>query len=101
MTQPQQPPWMTMLQKGAPSLLADSNKLRESIMAEGALSVKVKTLMTLICDALLAHPEGCAGIANRARALGATEEEIAETVAVAYLMGGTPAMVTAAEAFRG
>jgi alkylhydroperoxidase/carboxymuconolactone decarboxylase family protein YurZ len=41
-----------------------------------------------------------ANIANRARAAGATEAEINETVEVAYLFGGTPALVTAVNAFR-
>ena len=76
------------------------NGARESVLADGALSLKVKTLMTMLCDALLAHPEGVANIANRARAAGATEEEIAETVAVAFLFGGMPALVTGTNAFR-
>jgi alkylhydroperoxidase/carboxymuconolactone decarboxylase family protein YurZ len=62
--------------------------------------MKVKTLMTMICDALLAHSDGVAAIANRARSMGATEEEIAEAVGVAFLMGGLPALVTGASAFR-
>ena len=61
--------------------------------------MKVKVLMTMLCDALLAHEDGVKNIANRARAVGATEEEIAETVAVAFVMGGTPALVTGAKAF--
>ena len=56
--------------------------------------------MTMLCDALLAHPDRVANIANRARAAGATEEEIAETVGVAFLFGGMPAVVTAANAFN-
>ena len=73
---------------------------RELIMTDGALSAKVKTLMTLLCDALLAHENGVKNIAERARAMGATEEEIAETVRVAFWMGGLPALVTGTEAFR-
>ena len=34
------------------------------------------------------------------RILGATEEEIAETVGVAFLFGGMPALVTGANAFK-
>ena len=73
---------------------------REFIMADGALSAKVKTLMTMLCDALLAHENGVKNIAERARAMGATEEEIAETVRVAFWMGGLPALVTGTQAFR-
>lgn len=73
---------------------------REFVMADGALSAKVKTLMTMLCDALLAHENGVKNIAERARAMGATEEEIAETVRVAFWMGGLPALVTGTQAFR-
>jgi len=62
--------------------------------------LKVKTMMTMLCDALLGHADGVANIANRARAAGASEEEIAETVGVAFLFGGMPALVTGANAFR-
>lgn len=78
----------------------DVTSLRDHVLVEGALSLKVKVLMTMLCDALLAHPDGVANIANRARAVGATEEEIAETVGVAFVMGGTPALVTGANAFK-
>ena len=98
MTQPAT--WQETLQKDAPELLKLVNAARESVLTDGALSLKVKTLMTMLCDALLAHPDGVANIANRARAAGATEEEIAETVGVAFLFGGMPALVTGANAFK-
>jgi alkylhydroperoxidase/carboxymuconolactone decarboxylase family protein YurZ len=98
MTQPAT--WQDILQKEAPELFNVVNGARESVLTDGALSLKVKTLMTMLCDALLAHPDGVANIANRARAAGATEEEIAETVGVAFLFGGMPALVTGANAFK-
>ena len=98
MTQPAT--WQDILQKDAPELFKVVNGARETILTDGALSLKVKTLMTMLCDALLAHPDGVANIANRARAAGATEEEIAETVGVAFLFGGMPALVTGTNAFK-
>ena len=80
MTQPQAATWQTMLEQSAPDLLKDVASVRESVLADGALSLKVKTLMTMLCDALLGHHDGVTAIANRARAAGASEEEIAETV---------------------
>ena len=100
MTQPQAATWQTMLEQSAPDLLKDVASVRESVLTEGALSLKVKTLMTMLCDALLGHHDGVTAIANRARAAGASEEEIAETVGVAFLFGGMPALVTGANAFR-
>ena len=99
MSQPQPASWQSLLEQNAPELLANVSSVREWVLQDGALSLKVKTLMTMLCDALLAHPDGVAAIADRARAAGATEEEIAETVAVAFLFGGMPALVTGANAF--
>lgn len=98
--QQQRPPYAVALQENDPKLAELVGSGRELIMADGALSAKVKTLMTMLCDALLAHADGVAAISDRARGLGATEEEIAETVRVAYLMGGLPALVTGVNAFK-
>ena len=100
MTLPNPGTWQTVIQDNAPQLYEDVSAVRDHVLTDGALSLKVKVLMTMLCDALLAHDEGVKNIANRARAVGATEEEIAETVAVAFVMGGTPALVTGANAFQ-
>src|SRR3974377_1889421 len=73
---------------------------RDCLLGEGAIPAKYKTLMTLLADALLGHANGVHSIAARARGMGVTEDEIRETVRVAYDVGGTPALVTAMEAFR-
>ena len=94
------PHFMEALEKGDPQLFAQVNSLREFVGAEGALSAKVKTLMSLFGDAILNHPDGVRALAEAARARGATEQEIAETVRMALLFGGLPALVTATRAFR-
>ena len=92
--------WQDLLKNGAPDILKVSEDARDAILPDGALSNKTKTLMTMLCDALLGHDGGVTTIANRARVAGASEEEIAETVGVAFLMGGLPALVTGANAFK-
>ncbi len=92
--------WQAKLGEIAPELLKNVTGLRETVLVEGALSVKTKTLMMMLCDALLAHPDGVANIAKRARELGTSDEEIAETLSVAFMMGGMPGLVTGANAFR-
>ena len=94
------PSWRDSLGKHAPEMLKQMTTLQETVTKDGALSMKTKTLMMMLCDSLLAHPDGVANIARRARTLGASEAEIAETVAVAFLMGGLPGLVTGANAFR-
>jgi alkylhydroperoxidase/carboxymuconolactone decarboxylase family protein YurZ len=100
MTTPKPSPWQDTLRKSTPELFKYYTELQGKIMVDGALSIKMKTLMMLLCDALLAHSDGVAGLSKRARSLGATEAEIAETLAIAFLMGGLPGLVTGANAFR-
>ncbi len=100
MTTPRAVTWQSILEKQAPQTLKQITGLREAVLAEGALSIKTKTLMMMLCDALLGHGDGVANIAKRARTLGASDAEIAETLAMAFLMGGMPGLVTGANAFR-
>ena len=89
-----------LIDEHAPELSAVVANARNSITSDGALSSKVKTLMMMVCDSLLNHESGVTNLANRARALGASEDEIKEALGVAYLMGGLPAMVAGSNAFR-
>jgi alkylhydroperoxidase/carboxymuconolactone decarboxylase family protein YurZ len=89
-----------LIDEHAPDLAAVVANARSSLTSDGALSSRVKTLMMMICDALLNHESGVTNLANRARALGASEAEITEALGIAYLMGGLPAMVAGSNAFR-
>ena len=100
MAQATLPPWIQALQGRDPQFVESYMAQRERILGDGAIPAKYKLLMTMIVDAIQSHPDGVANIANRARGAGATEAEIQEAVEVAYLFGGTPALVTAMNAFR-
>jgi len=89
-----------LLDDNAPELAGIVTNARNSITGDGALPASVKTLMMMICDALLNHEGGVTNLANRARALGASEDQIKEALGVAYLMGGLPAVVAGSNAFR-
>jgi alkylhydroperoxidase/carboxymuconolactone decarboxylase family protein YurZ len=94
------PPWIETLKQRDPEFVASYMSQREKILADGAIPAKYKHLMTMMVDALQTHPDGVTTIANRARAAGASEAEIQEAVEVVYLFGGTPALVTAMNAFK-
>src|SRR2546428_11758319 len=100
MAQPTLPPWIQALQERDPKFVETYMAQREHVLRDGAIPAKYKLLMTMIVDALQTHPEGVATIANRARAAGASEAEIQEAVEVAYLFGGTPALVAPMNEFR-
>ena len=100
MAQPTLPPWIEALQQRDPEFVASYMAQRQRILRDGAIPAKYKLPMTMMVDALQSHPDGVTTIANRARAAGASEAEIQEAVEVTYLFGGTPALVTAMNAFR-
>ena len=100
MAQATMPDWIQQLQQRDPKFAETVLAQREHVLKDGAIPAQYKILMTMVVDAITAHPDGCANIANRARVAGATEAEINEAVEVAYLFGGTPALVTAVNAFR-
>jgi len=78
MAQSAVPEWMQQLQQRDAKFAETYLAQREAILKDGAIPAKYKILMTMIVDAITAHPDGCANIANRARAAGATEAEINE-----------------------
>lgn len=95
MAQSTTPEWLKKLQHHNPEFAEMYTRMRDRILKDGAIPAKYKILMTMIVDAVTAHPAGCAVIADRARSAGASEAEINEAIEVAYLFGGTPALVTA------
>ena len=100
MTTPKAGTWRVILEEFAPDLFKQVTGFQETVLVEGTLSIKTKTLMMMLCDTLLTHNDGVANLAKRARDLGASNAEITETLAVALMMGGLPALVTGANAFR-
>ena len=60
-----------LLDENAPELAGIVTNARNSLTSDGALPASVKTMMMMICDALLNHESGVTNLANRARALGA------------------------------
>ena len=96
----EKPFFVEVLEKNDPSLLAQMQSLQEFAGKDGALPAKIKTLMSMLGDAILGHADGVRAIAARARAQGASEEEIAETVRMAFLFAGMPGLVTGTHAFQ-
>lgn len=93
------PPFMVALEENDSELAQRLDGLRQWVEKDGALSSKTKVLMGLFADALLGHTEGVRAIAGRARAMGASEGEIQETVHMAFLFGGLPGLVSGTFAY--
>jgi AhpD family alkylhydroperoxidase len=86
------------LRAAAPEAMAGFSSLAKAATKPGVLDAKTKELIALgigihaLCD-------GCVAFHTKALVrLGATREEIAETVAMAVYMGGGPALMYGAKA---
>jgi alkylhydroperoxidase/carboxymuconolactone decarboxylase family protein YurZ len=95
----QRPTFMDELRKHDPEFFELVSAVSTKTQEAGALDPKTKTLITLALDAAGSHPEGVRALAARARAIGATEEEIIETVRLAFLGAGIPGLVAGLAAF--
>jgi AhpD family alkylhydroperoxidase len=74
-------------------------ELHRAAVAEGVVPARTKELIALAI-AVIKECDGCIAYhASAAARLGATEDEVAEVLGVALLMGGGPASVWAPRAF--
>jgi AhpD family alkylhydroperoxidase len=86
------------LGRAAPGPVSGFARTHASAVTPGALDRDVKELMALAI-AICTHCQGCVGYhVHDALDAGATREQILETIGVAVMMGGGPALVYGAEA---
>lgn len=89
---------LRQLYRAVPGPMRGFNTLHTSSVADGALPREVKELMALAIG-ITSHCEGCIAFhVHDALAAGATRAQIEETLGVAIMMGGGPAVVFAADA---
>jgi alkylhydroperoxidase/carboxymuconolactone decarboxylase family protein YurZ len=69
-------------------------------MAPGELEPKVKALIAMALDAYANSPAGVKSLSKSARALGATEGEIAEALRIAYYVAGMKTLAATCSAYE-
>ena len=90
----------TELRKLIPETMAGFGAMSKAATQPKVLDEKTKELIALALG-VAAHCDGCIGFHTRTLArLGATREEIGETLGMAIYMGGGPALMYAADALR-
>ena len=95
----EKPFFVKALERHDPEMLRVMLDVQEFAGKDGALPAHIKTLRSMLGDAILGHGDGVKAIAARARAQGASEDEIAETVRMAFQIAGMPGLVTGTHAF--
>ena len=91
---------LNSLRKSTPEVMKAFSELGRAATADGVLDKKTKELIALAVS-VAARCDPCIGFHTQALAkLGATRQEIDETVAVPTYMGGGPSRMYAASALK-
>lgn len=86
------------LRKGIPDTMQGFSAMAQAATKDGALDKKTKELIALALG-VAARCDGCIGFhAETLVKLGASLEEVEETLAMAIYMGGGPSLMYAADA---
>lgn len=79
-----------------PEVIKTFGNLQNLALSKGELPQKIKYLIAMAIDVEHGALQGAIALGKRALALGATKEEIIETLRVANYIGGTSALYTSA-----
>lgn len=91
---------MREMHKGIPQTMGSFVQLADKAKAAGVLDAKTKELMA-VAISIAMRCDGCIGFHTRgAVKLGASREEMMETIGVAVMMGGGPSTVYGAYALE-
>lgn len=91
---------LATLQKLDPQIREHLQAADGLIYADGALPKKFKLLLAMAFDAAHGAQGGVRTLANAALQEGATKEQIAEALRVAYYLSGVGALYTASQALK-
>ena len=83
-----------------PKLMGHLKQTDEFVYTDGAITKKIKLLMAMAFDAANGAVQGVRSLAQQAMREGATKEEIAETIRVAYQLSGIGSIYTASQGLR-
>ena len=78
-----------------PELKSHLDTASSFVYSDGALPKKYKLIIALAFDAAHGAEQGVRSLAAQAIQAGATKQEIAEALRVAYFLSGIPALYTA------
>ena len=92
---------LATLDKLDPKMREHLKDMSDLIYGDGALPKKFKLLVAMAFDAAHGADMGVAALARAAMCEGATKEEIAEVLRVAYHLAGVGVLYTASNGLKG
>lgn len=94
------PPFLKPLAGYDPTFAQEIGDIAALAFQENSLDEKTRTLIALALDTVLGASAGVASLANQARQLGISEQEIADTLRLAYFTAGCSVLTTSFAAFE-
>jgi len=91
---------MKVIERLDPEILKCVKDTREFTYADGALPRKFKFLIGMALDAAQGAEQGVKALAREAMQAGATKQELAEALRVAYYICGAVSIFTAARGLK-
>jgi alkylhydroperoxidase/carboxymuconolactone decarboxylase family protein YurZ len=91
---------LATLEKLDPAMMKHLRDSDALIYGDGALPRKIKLLMAMAFDAAGGADQGVRALAAQAMKAGATKEEIAETLRVAFHLSGVGTLYTASQGLK-
>ena len=91
---------LATLGKLDPKMVEHLGAMNDLIYGPGALPRKIKLLIALAFDAAHGADRGVRSLAQQALSAGATKEEIAEVLRVAYYLSGVGTLYTASNGLK-
>ena len=82
------PKFLEEIKQFDPALYEAANHVVDTAYAEGALDTKTKLLIAVALDAVSGSKDGVTSLSTKAKANGATEEEVKEAIRLAYYISG-------------
>ena len=92
--------WLEMLGRIDPDMRKRLHEQDEFVYADGVLPRKLKLLVAMTFDAAHGAVPGARALAKQAKAAGATDQEMAEILRVAYHLSGVGALYAASTALK-
>jgi alkylhydroperoxidase/carboxymuconolactone decarboxylase family protein YurZ len=83
-----------------PEAIQSFNRPQDLVFCEGTLPQKFKVLTAIAIDVEHGALQGATALGRRALKLGATKDEIIETLRVSYYVGGNRALFTSAKVLQ-
>lgn len=93
------PPFLKAMESYDPEFAQAMEKIVSLSLMEGSLDSKTRTLIALALDAAHGASEGVASLAQQARKMGVTDQEIAEALRLAYFTSGNSVLISSFSAF--